>query len=129
MIWFIVVFVPGTLINCGIYHRNQNEEIRSMMVSEVNEVARIGRATIAPWTEPYDSALQSENQRPRWPAGEAGQAAVVAAQLQVAGQRGRPVAGLVQSVLVACVTKKMVKEMTVRTSPNHYIYIYIHTHI
>ena len=44
----IVSFVPEIFIDGGIYHCDQNEEMRPTMVSEIGEVARGGRTTLAP---------------------------------------------------------------------------------
>ena len=42
----IVIFVPEVFIDSGIYHRDQNEERRLMVVTEHDEVVRGARATV-----------------------------------------------------------------------------------
>ena len=43
-----MVSIPETLVDEGIYHRDQNEETKPTVVSEVDGVAGNNRATIAP---------------------------------------------------------------------------------
>ena len=44
----------GTPVDGGIYYRDRNEETKPMVVSEVDKMAKNGRATVAP----LDKALQ-----------------------------------------------------------------------
>ena len=100
----MVIFVPGTVIDGGIYCRDRNEEMRLTMVLEVSGVAGGGWTAIAPRTEPYGLALQSAQPVAKVAGEEAGGVASTGRVVRVVLQRGWLVGWVRSGCAWPCVT-------------------------